>query len=158
MERLGVGILAVLVLAGTPGAGHAQITVGPTLAYDNDVDFGLGVTLGTALPSFGEGFGLLADVIVFFPEGPTNYFEVNGNLTYDFPLEGSTVVPFLLGGINIGRVSGGAVEAETRVGLNLGGGIDFDAGSFRPSVGVRAEVNGGELLVFFATLPFQTGG
>ena len=89
-----------------------------------------------------------------------NYLEVNGNVTYDFPLENSTLVPFLLGGVNIGRISAsvGTISASTtRVGLNLGGGIDFDAGNFRPTAGVRAEVNGGEALVFFVTLPFQTG-
>ena len=161
MRRVTTGLFAALLLSAVPSSGEAQVTVGPTLAYDNDLDFGLGATLGTTLPSLGEGFGLLADILLFFPEGPVNYFEVNAGVTYDFPLEGSTVVPFILGGINIARTSGevlGISFSDTQLGLNLGGGIDFDAGNFRPSVGVRAEVSGGEALVFFVTLPFQTSG
>ncbi len=161
MKRVGAALLTAIILGVMPSAADAQVTVGPTLAYDNDIDLGLGATLGTALPSLGQGFGLLADILMFFPDGPANYFEVNGNVTYDFPLEGSTIVPYLLGGINIARSSGellGVSFSDTQVGLNLGGGVDFDAGNFRPSVGVRAEVDGGEALVFFLTLPFQAGG
>ena len=159
MKRVFGGVLVAALLS-VPAHASAQFTIGPVLAYDADVNFGIGGSLGAALNSLGEGFGLLADVIVFFPDGPANYLEVNGNVTYDFPLENSTLVPFLLGGVNIGRISAsvGTISASTtRVGLNLGGGIDFDAGNFRPTAGVRAEVNGGEALVFFVTLPFQTG-
>lgn len=157
MKRVWGGVLLAALIS-VPATAQAQTTVGPTVAYDADAKFGIGATLGTALTSAGEGFGILADFLVFFPEGSTNYMEINANVTYDFPLENSTIVPFLLGGLNIARFSNDIVDVSaTEVGLNLGGGIDFDAGNFRPTAGVRAEVNGGEALVFFITLPFQTG-
>ena len=44
------GIVAIAVLAVTPGLSHGQVTLGPTLAYDNDLDFGIGATLGAPGP------------------------------------------------------------------------------------------------------------
>ena len=155
------GIVAIAVLAVTPQLSQGQVTLGPILAYDNDIDFGIGVTLGAPLPSFGEEVGLMADFILFFPEGPGNYFEINGNVTYDFPLENSTVVPFVLAGLNLARVSGkslGISFSDIQLGLNLGGGIEFDAGTWRPAVGARLEISGGEAWVLFASLPFELGG
>lgn len=156
-------VLIAAALIGAPTVASAQVTVGPVLAYDSDIEFGLGASVGTALPSLGEGFGLLADFIYFFPPGDGfDYFELNGNVTYDFPLENSSVVPFLLGGLNLARASVdlGALGSgsNTELGLNLGGGIDFDLGNFRPTAGLRAEINGGEATVIFISLPFQTGG
>jgi hypothetical protein len=145
--------LAVFALA--PGEGQAQVTLGPTVAFHEDFDFGIGAALGLPLDSFGPGFGFLADVIWFFPEF-FDYLELNGNVTYDFPLEDSTIVPFVLGGLNVARASGGGTS-NTELGLNLGGGIEFDAGTLRPTVGLRVELSGGEGFVIFATLPFVVG-
>lgn len=160
-SRIG-GLLIAAALIGAPTMASAQITIGPVLAYEPDIEFGIGASLGTSLANqLGEGFGLLADVIIFFPPGDGfSYFEINGNATYDFPLDNSSAVPFLLGGLNIARASVevlGVSGSSTDVGLNLGGGIDFDLGNFRPTAGVRAEVGGGEGVIFFVTLPFQTG-
>lgn len=156
MSRIWSIFVATALLA-APVAVSAQVTVGPVLAYENDADFGIGASLGTALNDLGEGFGLLADVLIFFPEAG-DYLELNGNVTYDFPLEDSSVVPFLLGGLNLARTSTDAGGSNTSLGLNLGGGVDFDLGNFRPTAGVRAQLEGGDGLVFFITLPFQTGG
>jgi hypothetical protein len=131
------------------------VTLGPTLAYHDDADFGIGAALGLPLDSFGEGVGFLADFIWFFPEF-VDYWELNGNVTYDLPLEDSTIVPFVLGGLNIAHASVTGAS-NTELGLNLGGGIEFDAGTFRPSVGLRVELSGGEGFVFFGTLPFAMG-
>lgn len=155
--RIRAGLFAALaVFALAPGEGHAQVTLGPTVAYHDDADFGIGAALGLPLASFGAGVGLLADFIWFFPEGIVDYWEINGNVTYDFPLAESTVIPFVLGGLNVAHFSVTGAS-ETELGLNLGGGIEFDAGTFRPSVGLRVELNGGEGFVFFGTLPFAMG-
>ncbi len=141
-----------------PSSAAAQFTVGPTLAYESDLDFGVGAQFGKALNEFGEGFGLLADFIIYFPE-VGSFFELNGNVTYDFPLDNSSVVPFLLGGLNFARASvesSGISASANELGLNLGGGIDFDVGNFRPTAGVRAVVSGSEAVVIWITLPFQS--
>ncbi|MDH3271433.1 MAG: hypothetical protein OEN56_08890 [Gemmatimonadota bacterium] len=161
MRKLASG-LAVAALVIAPAAVSAQVQIGPTLAFHDDFDFGIGATFGAQAPQLGEGIGFMADLIIFFPSTDgVDYFEINGNVTYDFPLENSTVLPFALGGLNIARASVDAGTlgsvSNTEIGLNLGGGIVFDAGSFRPAVGGRFEVNGGEGFVLFATLPFQVG-
>ena len=163
MRKRSSWIMSIAVLALTPGLSQAQVTLGPTLAYDNDVDFGIGAMVGVPLSSFGDGVRLMADVVLFFPDATgVDYFEINGGVTYDFPVENSTVTPFALAGINIGRTSvdipGLPGGSSTELGLNVGGGIKFDAGNLRPTAGVRLEISGGELFVIFASLPFQLGG
>jgi hypothetical protein len=144
-------------LTWVPGAVQGQATLGPTLAYHDDADFGIGATLGIDASSLGAGVGFVGDFIIFFPEGDVDYLEFNANLTYDFPLQQSTVVPFALAGLNIARASLGDMS-DTELGLNLGGGVEFSAGSFRPSAGLRVEIEGGDGFVFFVSLPFALGG
>lgn len=157
-------LLAVCALAAaTPRAGKAQVQVGPTLALHDDFDLGLGGTLTVQMPALGDGLGFMGDFLIFFPdEDGLDYLEFNGNVTYDFPLSNSAVRPFALAGLNIARVSVDISEvgddSNTEIGLNVGGGIAFDLGSFRPLVGGRFEIDGGEGFVVFATLPFEVSG
>lgn len=158
MRKLVTVLGAAALFSFVPMAAQAQVLIGPTLAWHDDVDFGIGATVLIDLPSIAEGAGFMGDFIYFFPDG-FDYFEFNLNGTYDFPLEDSTVLPFVLGGLNIGRVSvdvpGFGSGSETDVALNLGGGIAFDAGSFRPKVGGRFAFGDGTGFVVFATLPFD---
>jgi len=160
MRRTLGGIVTIAMLALVPSMLQAQTTLGPTLAMHDDGDLGIGATLGAPMASLGEGIGLMADFLIFFPDAGS-YFEVNANLTYDFPLENSTVVPFVLAGLNIGRASvdvpGVGSTSNTDLGLNVGGGIAFDAGTFRPSVAGRFRLGDGSGFVVFATLPFVLG-
>lgn len=160
MRKLVSGLAAATFLALAATTAEAQVQFGPTLAIHDDFDVGIGATLSGQAPSLGQGVGFMADFVFYFPDAG-DYFEVNGNVTYDFPLENSTVLPFVLGGLNIGRYSVevlGEDRSNTEVGINLGGGIAFDAGSFRPSVAVKVDIGGYEGFVVFATLPFQVGG
>ena len=155
-------IMSVAVLAVAPGLSQAQVTLGPTLAFGDDAHLGIGATVRAPLSAFAEGIGLMADFIFFFPEQTgVDYFEINGNVTYDFPVQSSTAVPFVLAGLNFARgsvdVSGISIR-NTELGLNLGGGVEFDAGTFRPLFGVRIELKGGAQFVVFASLPFRLGG
>lgn len=156
-------VLALGVLA-SPRAAEAQVQIGPTLAYHDDFDVGLGGTLNVQMPALGDRIGFMADVLVFFPDAENlDYLEFNGNVTYDFPLDNQSVRPFALVGLNVARASvdvPGALETgdETEMGLNLGGGIGFDLGALRPTVGARLEISGGEGVVLFVALPFEVGG
>lgn len=152
--------LAVLGLSVTTVPLQAQVTLGPTLAWENDLDFGIGATLRAPLASAGDGVGVMADFMVFFPD-VGDYFEVNGYVTYDLPLQESTALPFVLGGVTIGRTSGevlGVSYSNTAVRLDVGGGVEFDAGTLRPLAGLRLELGDGDALVFFASIPFALGG
>jgi hypothetical protein len=148
------GAAALFSIAASPA--QAQVLLGPTLAFHDEVDLGIGATVEFDAPSISEGVGFMGDFLIFFPE-VGDYFEFNLNGTYDFPLAESTVLPFALGGLNIGRASLGGFS-NTDVSLNLGGGIAFDAGSFRPRVGGRFVLGDGTEFVVFATLPFQVSG
>ena len=104
-------------------------------------------------------------VLALFPDcdpADCSFFEINGNVTYDFRLEGSAVQPFALLGLNVARASvdAGSLgdESNTEIGLNVGGGVAFNVGSLRPSLGGRFEISGGEGFVVFFTLPFEVSG
>ncbi|MDX1495538.1 MAG: hypothetical protein R3253_15830 [Longimicrobiales bacterium] len=162
MKKLVSAFATAAFLAAGASAASAQVQVGPTLVFSDDVDFGIGATVSAQAPGIGEGIGFMGEFLVFFPDvDGSDFFEINGNVTYAFPLANSTVLPFALGGLNIARASvdagGFGDESRTDIGLNLGGGISFDLGSFRPSVGGRFAINELNHFVIFATLPFEVG-
>ena len=82
-------------------------------------------------------------------------------VTYDLPLQESTALPFVLGGLTVGRSSVealGVSYSDTALRLNIGGGVEFDAGTLRPTVGLRLELGDGDALILFASIPFAIGG
>jgi hypothetical protein len=152
--------LATLGLLVTTVPLQAQATLGPTLAWEDDLDLGIGATLRAPLVSAGERVGLMAEFLIFFPS-VGDYFEINGHVTYDLPLQESTALPFVLGGLTVGRASGevlGVSYSDTALRLNIGGGVEFDAGTLRPTVGLRLELGDGDALILFASIPFAIGG
>ena len=156
--------LVAVAFAAAPAAVEAQATLGPTVAYHDDFDFGVGAAVGVPIEAINENVGFLGDFVFFFPDSDVvDFWEINANLTMDFPIEDATVVPFALAGLNIARFSldgGGIIDdrSDTEMGLNIGGGIKFDVGSLRPSVGLRLELEGGDGFVIFGTVPFVLGG
>ncbi len=75
MRKASILLGSALLLAAAPMAARGQVRLGPTLAWHDDADIGIGATVG---------------------------FELDGNVTYDFPLAESTVLPCALAGLNIG--------------------------------------------------------
>jgi hypothetical protein len=154
-------LLATLAVFTLPATAQAQASFGALAAFHDDFDLGVGAYVGFPLESVHEQLRAQADFTLFFPgTDGVDYFEINGNALYDIPTEGS-VTPFVLGGLNIARVSvdtGDLGEAfgfdgsTTDVGLNIGGGVTFETESLRPSVGARLELGGGEGLVVFGSL------
>lgn len=154
MVRRALAVIAVAATAtlSTSTAAHAQLRLGPELAWNDDADLGVGVGLEVGLPSLHPAVAFMGDFIWFFPGGDVDYFEFNGNLTWDIPLEETAVVPFALAGLNVATVdtNGGG---DTDVGLNLGGGLKFNMGSFRPRLAGRFAVGNDSFTLFFF-LPF----
>lgn len=162
IKKLTFAAIAGSVFILAPAQAQAQLRVGPTVAFHDDFDFGVGAMVGFGLPALGDGVNFLGDFTYFFPDVDNfDYLELNGNIAADIPIEGSAVAPFVLGGLNVARVSvdnptlGDA--SNTELGLNLGGGIRFAAGALEPMVGARVELSGGEGFVLFASLPFNVG-
>ena len=148
---------AVFTLAPLPAQG--QVHLGPEVAWNDDADFGIGVGIEFDLPELHPGIAFMGDFLWFFPDGPVDYFEFNTNLSYDFPLEETQVVPFVLAGLNIGHVDRdnddilGDDGGNTDVGFNLGGGLKFDMGSFQPRIAGRFAIGNDNFTLFFF-LPF----
>ncbi|MEQ1855633.1 MAG: hypothetical protein ABL963_04130 [Longimicrobiales bacterium] len=158
-------LLSAVALAGmlaVPGAAQAQSMAGPFLAYTDDAEaFGVGGFIAIPLPALHPNISLVPDFIWFFPDAG-NLFEVNGDLMYTFPVSAdSPVAPFAFGGLNIARFSvdiAGTNFSDTNVGINLGGGVNFSAGSVNPFAGAKVELEGGESFVIFGGLSFPIGG
>ena len=156
-------LLCAVALAGMlvmPASASAQVEAGPILAYHTDAEaVGIGAYLGVPMASI-PGLWIVPDFTWYFPDG-YDYFEINGNAVYRFEVSpDSPVVPFALGGINIARVSdefGGVSVSDTDVGLNLGGGVNFQAGSLAPFAGAKFEIQDQTNFVIFGGLGFQLG-
>ena len=136
---------ALLALGAAPA--RAQTSFGAEALFGSDTDFGIGgrlqVGLGTAAPlDFQGSFDL------FFPDGPADYWEVNGNIWYSIPTTGTVTVPYVGGGLNIGVVDPGSdFDSDTDVGLNLGGGARFEFENTTPFVEARFVIGGVEQFV-----------
>jgi len=168
------GIVAIALLATAPQALFAQnLLIGPEIAWNDDFDIGIGAGVEFGLGTVANGLGLYGDFLYFFPgdvdfgtAGKVNqdYFEFNANATYVIPLENSSVTPFALAGANFGNADvsyegfGEEIDPDGdgfKVGVNLGGGIQFNLGDFRPRVGARFVLGGYETFTVFGFLPFQ---
>ena len=82
------------------------------------------------------------------------------NFDVQYQLEAETVEPYVGGGISWARASGGGFDADSDVGLNLKGGLLFNA-SRRAQPYAEAVVNfasGNEALIFKGGFLFTIGG
>lgn len=141
-----VALVALGGLLAGPGDGRAQVQAGAQLLFGSETDFGLGVLvnagLGTTAP-----LDIAGSFNLFFPDGPRDYWELNGNVWYRFNTPGNGV-PYAGGGLNIGHLGGnGESSSDTQLGLNLGGGYRFTYSSTSPFVEARFTVAGHEQFV-----------
>jgi len=153
-------LLCAIALAGMlilPASVSAQVQAGPILAYHTDAEaVGIGAFVSIPIASV-EGLAIAPDFTWFFPDN-VDYFEINGDVVYNFTVgPDSPVMPFAFGGLNIARTSV-AGFSNTDVGLNLGGGINFEAGSLAPFAGAKFEIQDNTNFVIFGGLGFTLGG
>jgi hypothetical protein len=154
--------VALVGMLAAPTAVQAQLEAGPILAYYDDLEaIGVGAYIAIPVPQLAEGFAIVPDFTWYFPDG-FDFFEINGDLAYFFPVAAdSPVMPFAFGGLNIARTSidlgqfGSA--SSTDVGLNLGGGVQFAAGSINPFAGAKFTIQDNTGFVIFGGLGFPIG-
>ncbi|MDT8436836.1 MAG: hypothetical protein RRA92_08785 [Gemmatimonadota bacterium] len=157
MKRMCMLAAALLVIAGAEEARGQALNYGPQISIADDADFGIGGRL--QLPLVGIPLTFAGSFDVFFPDGDVDYWEINGNLMYDFRLpEAPTVTPYVGGGINIAHVS---VDRDllddrddTDAGLNLLGGLRFDLAPLQPFIEAKFEIEGGEQFILTGGLLF----
>ena len=170
IRKLCVIVGAAVLFAGAPQQAQGQVLLGPSVAFSSEYDFGVGATLMFGLPSVTPGLGVMGDFYIYFPDN-FDYWEFNANATYDIQVRNSKVAPFVLAGLNIGHASVAVdgipelpdfdfSDSTTDIGFNLGGGIAFDVGKFRPRVTAKVILGGVESGAFavMGTLPFVIAG
>jgi hypothetical protein len=172
MRSLKFALASLAVLVVLPSQAWGQFNVGPYLAYHDDADLGIGGFVGIPLPAIDEDLSFLASFGIFFPDDrgsrrvDVDYWELNADGLYAFPLENTTITPWALAGINIAHgsvvVDSGTLlptaDDDTEIGVNLGGGVTFGTGPVSPFAGVKFELGGGEGAVIFGGLTFTVGG
>ena len=172
MRRLTLFLATLTALVTLPSHASSQLQAGPYLAYHDDADLGIGAFVGIPMPALHENISFVGDFGIFFPgnaghdQVDVNYWEINGDLIYRFPMPDLSFTPWALGGLNIAHGSVGVTLGElgdvsgsnTDIGLNVGGGVTFGSGSMQPFAGVKFELGGGEGAVIFGGLSFAVGG
>lgn len=163
---LTLGVIGAFVAL--PGAASAQAMVGPYLAFHDDFDFGFGGFVGIPVTELHEDLAFWGDFGYFFPGDhgyngvDVDYWELNANATFRFPLENTDLMPWALAGLNLSSESfsaglngnGDSSATDTEVGLNLGGGLTLMSGPIQPFVGVKFELGGGNGAVIFTGVSF----
>lgn len=140
----GVGLLA---LSSAPEA-HAQTMFGAEAMVGTDTEFGIGGRFHMDLAPGAPNLEIMGSFDYFFPDGPGEYWEINGNAWYRIPTTGSrTTVPYVGGGLNIGHFDREATADDTDVGINLGGGVRFLFENTIPFFEARFTIGGGDQLV-----------
>ena len=160
--------LAVMFLFGATQL-SAQIRFGGQLNYGDDTDFGLGARLVLDDPALGE-FRFIGSFDLYFPGSRSaggvdvdgDYWEINGNIVYDFEVTTSpNLTPYVGGGLNVAHASAEATTplvsasaSDTELGVNLLGGLEFGVGKLRPFVEIKVELEGGEQFVITGGILF----
>ena len=137
---------AFSLLAAAPSA--AQVHLGPQVSLADDADVGIGGRLVAGVPQYsGVEFA-----------GDFDYWELNGNLIYNFEIpEASAFRPYAGGGLNVARFDdvGPTDAGDTELGLNILGGAKFpNEGPVTPYLELRAEIEGGEQFVITGGILF----
>jgi hypothetical protein len=147
MMRKTILMMAILLLAVGAGDVRAQgFRWGPELSLADDADFGIGARM--EFDFTGSPLTLIANGDVFFPGNDVTWIELNANLVYNFDLASApTVTPYAGGGLNIRYADVGSGGSDTDAGLNLLGGVRFDAGSISPFVEAKFEIEGGDQFI-----------
>ncbi len=155
-KTIGAVGLAVVALSTTNSA-SAQARFGAQLNFAGHANFGMGARVG--FPLGGElkrkGIEGLVTFDYFFPD-KFDYWTATANGLYHFTPAGSSVKPYIGGGVSLGRgrgsvdgMSPGLSGGGSDVGLNLMGGLRFKAQErLLPFAEARYELkNGGQFIL-----------
>jgi hypothetical protein len=141
----------LLAMAVYPGDAQAQLGLGVQGSWAQDADFGIGAIAAVQLPVDQFPMAFAATFDWFFPkaEDIDDYWEINANLLATPALE--VITGYFGVGLNLAHMSGpdpfGGRISETNVGINILGGVMYDAAILMPFAEARYEIKGGEQLV-----------
>ncbi|PVW16559.1 hypothetical protein DDV96_03125 [Marixanthomonas spongiae] len=132
----------MMIALGALGSAQAQndTRIGAFLAYGSEIE-SLGIGVNAAFPVI-ENLTVAPSLIYYVPKEnygfKINWWEINANANYYF-VNNEALGLYALGGLNYSNVKvsydetwgfmGESSVSDGRVGLNLGGGLNFDIGS-----------------------------
>ena len=138
----GIILIFILALTATSQKLQAQAAIGGGLAYGTEIE-SAGININGTY-KINENIALAPGLIYYFPKAyfadyKLKWLEVDLNGHYYFNTSGN-VKPYALAGLNFSFITfptynfsgffGGTSDVEnettTKVGLNLGGGVEFD--------------------------------
>ncbi len=146
----------------------AQTTIGAGIGYGTEIE-SVGVMVNGQF-FISDQLAISPDFTYYFPKKITDgfnfkWYEINANVNYYFNTEGSTKF-YGLGGLNFSIVSipsidfggfgtiGGA--SSSKIGLNLGGGVDFKLeGNITPFAQLKYTLSSFDQLVIVAGIRFK---
>ncbi len=142
LMKKGIILIFILALTATSQKLQAQAAVGGGLAYGTEIE-SLGININGTY-KINENIALAPGLIYYFPKKyfadyKLKWLEVDLNGHYYFNTSGN-IKPYALAGLNFSFITfptysfsglfGGTGDVEnettTKVGLNLGGGVEFD--------------------------------
>ncbi|MFZ6012318.1 MAG: outer membrane beta-barrel protein [Bacteroidota bacterium] len=147
-------------------ASHAQIRLGALFGYGSEVEQpGLGVNAEFML---NDKMAISPNLLFYFPEkftgGKYSYWELNGNFNYYF-FDKDAIAVYGLAGLNVTTIkvkydnnSFFASASDSEFGLNIGGGVNFNAGGIIPFSEVKYTLSDFDQLVLILGIKFPLGG
>ncbi len=161
ISSLLAAVAGVLLLL--PATAEAQVRLGPQLSFGGDTDFGIGVRVVANAKTLPHWDWIGTFDVFFIDDNPNfdrSYWEVNGNLAYNFGIpEAPSLSPYVGGGLNISRlsredISSGAESDNTDLGVNLFAGTQFEGASITPFAEIRIVLEGVEQVVLTGGILF----
>lgn len=148
-----IAAAAFMLMLPAPAVG--QVNVGPQLSYGDDTDVGIGGRVVLNVESL-EHWDFIGSFDVFFPDN-FDYWELNGNLAYNFVIEDAeSLYPYAGGGLNIANFdSDGPGDSETELGINAFLGSKFATeSSITPFLELRLVIEAAEQVVLTGGILF----
>lgn len=151
---------------------QAQATIGAGIAYGTEIE-SVGATVNAQF-FISDQLALSPEFVYYFPKGSTGdfkikWYEFNANANYYFSTEG-TAKFYGLGGLNFsivsipsfnlgdlfGETASVGSTSATKIGLNIGGGVDFKLeGNITPFAQIKYTLSSFDQLAIVAGVRFK---
>ena len=127
--RTSILALALLGLAAVARPATAQVSFAPLVGYDIDAEaltLGLAFELNTQLTSIPLQPAIRPSVEYVFVDGDVTYVRADGDLIGRFAPGTLSFLPYAKAGVTVEYFDSDLTDSNTEVGLNLGGGAEFN--------------------------------
>lgn len=170
MKRIILTTFIIVLHFGFSAVAQEDTRIGAFIAYGTEIE-NVGIGANAEFPIL-ENFTISPSFIYYFPKEEIgieeigikiNWFELNANLNYYF-VDQDDISAYALGGLNYSSVKvtfdqswlGSVSNSDGRIGLNLGGGINFNvSGNIIPFAELKYVIIDGSQLVASGGVKFN---